>query len=107
MSPAPFYIQDIPRRQSQTTGPMLRVEVAYEYVEDVPALFEAAARAEINQEVAVYSTITSNLLCKGRVEAVLHGKASASFHRYCASAPVSTLPGTPANTTAIEAIWRI
>ena len=76
MSPAPFYVQDVPRRQSQTTGPLLRVEVAYEYVEDVPALFETAVRAEINQEVAVYSTITSNLLCKGHVEAVQHGKAS-------------------------------
>ncbi len=76
MSPTPFYVQDVPRRQSQATGPLLRVEVAYEYVEDVPALFETAARAEINQEVAVYSTITTNLLCKGRVEARQHGKVS-------------------------------
>ena len=76
MSPAPVLVRDVPRRQPQSSGPMLRVDVAYEYVEDVPALFEAAARADINQDVAVYSTITGNLLCKGRVEAVLHGKAS-------------------------------
>ena len=76
MSPAPFYVQDVARRQPQAPGPMLRIEVAHEYVEDVPALFKAAARAEINQEVAVYSTITGNFLCKGHVEAVLHGTAS-------------------------------
>jgi hypothetical protein len=73
--PKPIIVHDVPRR-TQAQPPALQVQVAYQFVEDVPARFTVAVSAQVGQKVSIVSSITRNTLAVGIVEAFQHGTAS-------------------------------
>jgi hypothetical protein len=73
--PAPITVHDVPRRAS-AQPPALQVQVAYQFVEDVPSRFTVAALVQPGQKVSIVSSITGNTLAHGVVEAFQHGTAS-------------------------------
>ncbi len=73
--PAPIIVHDVPRRPP-TRPPALQVQVAYQFVEDVPSRFAVAILAQVGQKVSIVSSITGNTLAHGDIKAFQHGTAS-------------------------------
>lgn len=73
--PAPIIVRDVPRL-APAPLPALQVQLAYQFVEDVPARFSVAILAQVDQKVVIQSSVTGNTLAHGVVEAFQHGRAS-------------------------------